>query len=114
MRKFSIIALSVFLLMSFTAIAYAIHIPQLPEGETVVVSKGASDLTLGGRILVRGWYFDNVFDKGAIGSFGDGLPDDTGSTALYSTNAYLFVDAKITDNLQAFMELETADSSEGG
>jgi len=59
LRKFSIIALSVFLLMSFTAIAYAIHIPELPEGESVVVSKD-SDITLGGRILVRGWYFDNV------------------------------------------------------
>ena len=85
---------------------------QLPEGETVVVSKGAADLTLGGRILVRGWYFDNVFDK-VSGSSGDYVPSDTGSTALYTTNAYLFVDAKITDNLQAYMELETADSTEG-
>jgi hypothetical protein len=112
LRKFILIVLSVFLLLSFTGIASAIHIPQLPEGETVVVSKGAADLTLGGRILVRGWYFDNVFDKSsAPGS--DGLPLDTGSTALYTTNAYLFVDAKITDNLQAFMELETADATEG-
>jgi len=100
LRKFSIIALSILLLMCFTAIAYAIHIPELPEGESVVVSKGGSDITLGGRLLVRGWYFNDLSS--------DALPEDTGSEATYTTNAYLFVDAKITDNLQAFMELETS------
>ena len=100
MRKFSIIALSILLVMSFTAIAYAIHLPEQPEGESVVVAKGGADITLGGRILVRGWYFNDIS--------GGSLPEDTGSEAAYTTNLYLFVDAKITDNLQAFMELETS------
>jgi len=107
LKKFSIIALSFLLLMSFTAIAYAIHVPGLPEGESVVVSKDTS-ITLGGRILVRGWYFDNV-EWGA----GEWEPEDSNSIALYTTNLYLYVDAKITDNLQAYMELETCNNSTG-
>jgi len=91
--------------MSFTAIAYAIHVPGLPEGESVVVSKD-TNITLGGRILVRGWYFDNV-------AWGEWEPEDEGSISLYTTNIYLYVDAKITDNLQAFIELETCNNENG-
>jgi hypothetical protein len=85
--------------MSFTAIAYAIHLPDQPAGESIVVSKD-SEITLGGRLLMRGWYFSDISSLS--------LPEDTGSEATYSTNAYLYVDAKITDNLKAFMELETS------
>lgn len=102
MRKFIFIALSVLLVLSFTAIAFAVHIPQQPEGESVVASEGGSDITLGGRILVRGWYFKNIDSNS--------LPVDTNSEAAYTTNAYLFVDAKIMDNVKAFMELETSGS----
>ncbi len=89
LRKFIFIALAVFLVLSFTAFAYA-------EDQQI---------KLGGRILVRGWYFNDVawFNSNTIG-----LPQDSGSDAMYTTNAYLTVEAKITDNLQAYMELETA------
>jgi hypothetical protein len=89
LRKFIFIALSVLLVLSFTAFALAEE-PQIK---------------LGGRILVRGWYFDNV-------SWSSpkywALPADANSDAMYTTNAYLTVDAKISDNLQAYMELETS------
>jgi hypothetical protein len=88
LRKFIFIVLSVLLVLSFTALALAEE-PQIK---------------LGGRILARGWLINNIDGFGDT----DGIPVDTGSTAFYTTNAYLTVDAKITDNLQAYMELETA------
>ena len=88
MRKFIFIALAVLLVLSFTALAVAEE-PQIK---------------LGGRILVRGWYFENVYSD---------LPQDAVSKAVYTTNAYLIVDAKVTDNLQAFMELETCNNDTG-
>ena len=91
MRKFIFIVLSVLLVLSFTALALAEE-PQIK---------------LGGRILVRGWWFDNVnFEPNDSKLWG--IPEDANSTAMYTTNAYLTVDAKITDNLQAYMELETS------
>jgi hypothetical protein len=88
LRKFIFIALAVLLVLSFTALAVA-------EDQQI---------KLGGRILVRGWYFNNVSSD---------LPMEAASKAVYTTNAYLTVDAKIMDNLQAFMELETCNNDEG-
>ena len=88
MRKFIFIVLSVLLVLSFTALALAEE-PQIK---------------LGGRILVRGWLINNIEGFGGT----DGIPVDASSTAFYTTNAYLTVDAKIMDNLQAYMELETS------
>jgi len=92
LRKFIFIALSVFLLLSLTVLAYAEE-PQIK---------------LGGRILVRGWYFDNVAWYPGAGSYVWGLPEESNSTALYSTNAYITIDAKVSDNVQGYMELETS------
>jgi Alginate export len=88
LRKFIFIVLSVLLVLSFTALALAEE-PQIK---------------LGGRILVRGWLTNNIEGFGGL----EGAPVDASSTAFYTTNAYLTVDAKITDNLQAYMELETS------
>lgn len=88
MRKFIFIALAVLLVLSFTALALAEE-PQIK---------------LGGRILVRGWWDQNIGSN----AFGPSMPVDTNAEAFYTTNAYLTVDAKITDNLQAYMELETS------
>ena len=103
MRKFIPIALAVFLLLSFTTIAFAIHVPDVPLEEQTVTAAGAK-ITLGGRILVRGWYFHNVDSEF--------LPtEDTHDKADYTTNAYLIVNAKLSDNLQAYMELESTPPS---
>lgn len=116
MRKFIFIAISVLLLLSFTALAYAEE-PQIK---------------LGGRILVRGWYFNGVDLTGGTindveigGPFsatylpvknghqtisGEDVEFNSEAASLYTTNAYLTIDAKVTDNLQGYMELETADN----
>jgi hypothetical protein len=91
LRKFIFIALCVLLVLSFTALALAEE-PQIK---------------LGGRLLERGWLINNIAEFNSI----LGFPIDAGSTAFYTTNAYLTVDAKIMDNLQAYMELETSFSN---
>jgi hypothetical protein len=120
LRKFIFIALAVLLLLSFTAMVYAEE-PQIK---------------LGGRILVRGWYFNGVDLSGGtingpdiVGTYSATyLPADNGhqtidgqdvefnteAASLYTTNAYLTIDAKITDNLQGYMELETCDNQTNG
>jgi hypothetical protein len=98
LRKFIFIVLSVLLVLSFTALALAEE----------------TQIKLGGRILARGWLINNIDGFGStLGGHigvGDpaGSPEDANSTAFYTTNAYLTVDAKIMDNLQAYMELETS------
>jgi len=64
-------------------------------------------IKLGGSIAVKGWYFDNV-------AVSDYSPEKTGSAAYYKGSAVLTVDAKISDNLKGYMELETGDKNYSG
>ena len=89
---------SVIFLLSFTVTAFAIH-EETPPDEAVV-AKGPAKITLGGKIIVRGWFFDNVDSTAS--------PVKTNSQAIYTTNAYLTVDAKVSDNVRGYMELETS------
>ncbi|MEW6052272.1 MAG: alginate export family protein [Nitrospirota bacterium] len=105
MRKYLAVLLGVIFILSLSVTAYAIHEPDQPQ-ETVI-SAGGSKITLGGKIISRGWYDHNV---GIVETdSGDYLlPVESNSEAIYFTNVYLMVDAKITDNVQAYVELETA------
>ena len=89
MRKYFAVLLAVLLILSFAVTAFA-------EDKT--------EITIGGKILVRGWYFDNV--TGVSGH--NTLPVDGESAAFYSTNINLTVDAKVADNIRGMVELETA------
>jgi hypothetical protein len=82
-RKYLAIVLGVILVLGVAATASAMD----------------TDITLGGKILIRGWYWKNV---------DGGLPSDTDSQAVYSTNANLTVDIKVEENVRGFMELETS------
>ena len=99
MRKYLAIVLSVIFILSFAVTAFAIH-----ETGEPAISKGAQ-IILGGKILVRGWYFDNVNSSA--------LPVSTQSQALYSTNANIMIDANVSDNVRGFMELETSSGGNG-
>jgi hypothetical protein len=114
LRKYVFIALSVFLLLTFAAFVYAEE-PQIK---------------LGGRIMVRGWYFSNAAfaTNGADEDTristnaypGDVLAVDTvtgviskrepDDAALWTSNISLTVDAKVADNVQGFLELEVANN----
>lgn len=91
MRKYLAVLLGVLLILSFAVTAFA-------EDKT--------DITLGGKILVRGWYFDDVS--------ADALPTETDTNAMYSTNVFLTLDAKVADNVRGFIELETGTSNTSG
>lgn len=113
MKKYLAVLLGVLFIFSFTATAFAVHETVPPEES--VVSKGPAKITLGGKIVARGWYFDNigpqVIDTSAADWFGvntGALPVSSHSQALYTTNVYLTVDAKIGENVQGFMELESS------
>ena len=102
MKKYLAVLLAALFIMSFTATAFAVHDPTVPE--EAVVAKGAAKITLGGKMVLRGWHFRNI-DENALPA----KPTvGTDSEALYTTNAYLTVDAKVGDNIQGFMELESS------
>jgi len=83
-RKFLALVLGVLFILSLTAIAFA-------EDKT--------EVTLGGKILARGWYLSNVSSS---------LPQKAVADTFYSTNVNLMVDAKVTDNVRGFIEIESA------
>jgi hypothetical protein len=103
-KKYLAVLFGVLFILSFSATAFAIHEEMPPE--EAVVAQGPAKITLGGKIIVRGWYFDDVDTKALPQKSTEGSQ----SEALYTYNAYLTVNAKISDNLQGFMELETSNN----
>jgi len=83
-KKYLVIVLGVICILSFAVTASA-------------------EVTLGGKLLPRGWYFDNI---SALSSHSC-LPKEAESYAMYTTNVFLSVDARVADNVRGFVELET-------
>ena len=115
MKKYLAVLFGALFILSFAVTAFAVHDTPSVSEDSAVVAKGAAKITLGGKIVVKGWYFDNIglqsidLDAATIGEINTGaLPVDTGSQTFYITTAILTVDAKIGDNIQGFMELETS------
>ncbi|MEW6002641.1 MAG: alginate export family protein [Nitrospirota bacterium] len=116
MRKYLAILLGILLIFSFAATAFAIHVEELPP--EAVVTKGPASIMLGGKILVRGWYFKNVGSVTTEDEEGEtlvlnNLPVRTDSQAFYTTNANLTVSVKVGDNVRGYMDLETASGGSG-
>jgi hypothetical protein len=91
-KKYLAIVLGMLLILSFAVTAFAMDKPEI---------------TLGGNIMVRGWYFDNIgsvmFEEGTLNN----LPVKRESQAHYTTDATISIDAKVSDNVRGLMELET-------
>jgi hypothetical protein len=103
-KKYLAVLFGVLFILSFSAAAFAIQAEMPPE--EAVVAQGPAKITLGGKIIVRGWYFDNIDENALPQEPKAGSP----SEAIYTYNAYLTVNAKISDNIQGFMELETSNA----
>ena len=84
MKKYLVIVLGVICILSFAVTASA-------------------EVTLGGKLLPRGWYFDNISSLSGHSC----LPKEAESYAMYTTNVFLSVDARVADNVRGFVELET-------
>ena len=82
MKKFLAVFVGALFMFCFSAAAFAVA-PDIAD--EAVVAKGPTKITLGGKILVRGWYFDNV--TGVSGN--NVVPVDGESHAFYSTNVNL-------------------------
>ena len=108
MKKYLAVLFGVIFLLSFTVTAFAIHEEMPAPVDQAVVAQGPAKITLGGKIIVRGWYFDNVVGNNV--SDGGGSPTSFKSQSLYTTNAYLTIDARISDNVRGYMELETSNN----
>jgi hypothetical protein len=111
LRKYVFIVLSVFLLLAFATLVYAEE-PQIK---------------LGGNIMVRGWYIHNAnfspFSAYNVTNPTNAVPGDIKTTsairgvpitreaedaALWTSDISLTLDAKVSDNVQGFIELEIA------
>lgn len=98
MKKLASIILSAVFVLSFAASAFAIH-AEIPSETQAAVAKGATQVTLGGAIRVRGWYFNH--DDGSHN------PADVSSGAYYDERVRLSVDAKVTPDVEGRVQLES-------
>jgi hypothetical protein len=103
-KKILAVLLTVLFILGFAAGAFAIH-AEIPSETLAVVGAGTTQITLGGELRVRGWYYDNV----ASGL----LPVKADSAAWYDDRVRLSLDAKVTPNVEGFVQLETGGTSAG-
>ena len=101
LKKFLAIILGAIFVLSFAASAFAIH-AEIPSETQAVVAKGATQITIDGEIRERGWYQKNILAT---------LPVDSTSEAWYDTRVRLSVDAKVTPNVEGFVQLETGNGA---
>jgi hypothetical protein len=82
----------------------------LPLSLLFTLSKGPAKISLGGKILIRGWYLKNVTvnDRGLLSNTDSYLPEESDSWAFYSTNANITLDVNVMETVRGFMELETS------
>jgi hypothetical protein len=95
-KTIALVAAVVFVL-GFAASAFAIH-AEIPAETQAVVATGTTQITLGGELRTRGWYRKNL---------DSGLGQDAKSSSWYDQRVRLSVDAKVSPNVQAFIQLET-------
>jgi hypothetical protein len=101
LKKFLAIILGAIFVLSFAASAFAIH-AEIPSETQAVIAKGATQITLSGELRTRGWYQKNIVS---------GAPVESKSQAWYDQRVRLAVDAKVTPNVQGFVQLESGASN---
>jgi hypothetical protein len=111
LKKFLAIILGAIFVLSFAASAFAIH-AEIPAETQAVVAKGATQISIGGEIRTRGWYVHNIVDAAGNKAI-NGLPGDGGSSSYYDQRVRLSVDAKVTPNVEAFIQLESGNEING-
>ncbi len=99
LKKFLAIILGAIFVLSFAASAFAIH-AEIPAETQAVVAKGATQISIDGEIRTRGWYEKNISSE-------QGNPVDSKSGAWYDQRIRLSVDAKVSPNVEGFVQLES-------
>jgi hypothetical protein len=141
LKKIFAILLAALFVLSFAASAFAIH-AEIPSETQAVVGAGTVQITLGGELRVRGWYTDNIgmadfgtvnanhgswedYDH-SIGNWYDYVrhsqyrfiskgfaPVKSNSAAWYDERVRLSLDAKVSPNVEGFVQLESSNTSNG-
>ncbi len=119
LKKVLAIILGAIFVLSFAASAFAIH-AEIPSETQAVVAKGATQITIDGEIRTRGWYQKNIdygsnVPKGSLtGGIVNGLTgglggsaNESSSEAWYDQRIRLSVDAKVTPNVEGYIQLES-------
>jgi hypothetical protein len=77
-----------------------------------VTASADTDIAFSGKILTKGWLLQNVtwLEHGVVGLPYES-PSDSKTQTFYHSNFNLMIDAKVTDNVQGFAELETGVSN---
>jgi hypothetical protein len=94
LRKFVAVVIGTLFVLGLAATAFAIH-AEIPAETQAVVAKGQTQIHLGGSVRTRGEIRETDFDS------------DTTTAADYDQRVRLSVDAKVTDNVEGFIMLET-------
>lgn len=111
LKKFLAIILGAIFVLSFAASAFAIH-AEIPAETQAVVAKGATQISIDGELRTRGWYIHNIVDTTGAKAI-NGLPGDGGSSAWYDQRVRLGVDAKVTPNVEGYIQVESGNEING-
>jgi len=108
MKKTFILIVSMMFLLGFTVSAFALH-AEVPAEVSPAIAMGKTQITLGGSIRIRGEFKNNT---------GDALDDENSSAATnddhaaaYDQRLRLKMDARVSDTVRGFVELETANNA---
>jgi hypothetical protein len=102
-KKYLAIILGAVFVLGFAASAFAIH-AEIPAETQAIVAKGATQLTLGGEIRFRGELQQNTKDFNS---------DKADGYGYYDGRVRLYVDAKVTPNVQGFVQIEAGTGIDG-
>ena len=103
MKKYLAIILGAVFVLGFAATAFAIH-AEIPAETQAVVAKGATQISIGGDIRMRGEMTGNTTD------FNKDTPDHK---EFYNGRVRLSVDAKVTPNTEGLVMIEAASGPTG-
>jgi len=102
LKKVLAIILGAIFVLSFAASAFAIH-AEIPSETQAVVAKGTTQITIDGELRTRGWYYNDIHGT----SDQHNAPADVGSSAWYDERIRLAIDAKVSPNVEGYIQLES-------
>ena len=103
MKKYLVIALAALFVLGFAASSFAIH-AEIPAETQATVAAGATQITIGGEIRVRGLWQNNTdnFSKNMT---------TPGDISKYDERVRLQIEAKVTPNTTGLIQLEAGNDS---
>ena len=106
MKKYASILAVFVLLLGFAAMAGAAP-AEIPSDTTAVIAKGKTQITLGGELRFRGYYWKNknVKDENWYG------PSGSSNESGYDYRVRLGLEAKVTPNTTGYIEFESGDET---